>query len=155
MAKRARASSIARPNQAGSSAQRSRFGLTGLAFAFLLVLLGSVISRSSKNDQVNSASDATTNQPSEPLAELGDDIAAEAVDEARDVFDNVEGVVLDQWREVHGEGERVAPVHAVAFKKGGVGPATTLTGDVVPLAPRAPPVEATVRAGREPMSERA
>jgi hypothetical protein len=31
---------------AGSSAQRIRIGLTGLAFAFLLVLLGSVISRS-------------------------------------------------------------------------------------------------------------
>ena len=59
------------PNQAGSSAQRIRIGLTGLAFAFLLVLLGSVISRSSNNDQVNAASEAVSNQPSEPLADLG------------------------------------------------------------------------------------
>lgn len=62
------------PHQAGSSAQRIRIGLTGLAFAFLLVLLGSVISRSSRGDSVNSAAQASTNQPSEPsepLAELG------------------------------------------------------------------------------------
>ena len=38
------------PYQAGSSAQRIRIGLTGLAFAFLLVLLGSIISRSSRDD---------------------------------------------------------------------------------------------------------
>jgi hypothetical protein len=59
------------PHQAGSSAQRIRIGLTGLAFAFLLVLLGSIISRSSRDDSANSVQQATTNQPSEPLAELG------------------------------------------------------------------------------------
>ena len=59
------------PYQAGSSAQRIRIGLTGLAFAFLLVLLGSIISRSSNDGEGNAVSDATTNQPSEPLAELG------------------------------------------------------------------------------------
>jgi len=59
------------PQQAGSSAQRIRIGLTGLAFAFLLVLLGSVISHSSRDDAANAAQQATTNQPSEPLAELG------------------------------------------------------------------------------------
>jgi hypothetical protein len=59
------------PYQAGSSAQRIRIGLTGLAFAFLLVLLGSVISRSSRDDTVNSVNQATSNEPSEPLAELG------------------------------------------------------------------------------------
>ena len=48
-----------------------RIGLTGLAFAFLLVLLGSVISRSSRDDSFNAAQQAATNQPSEPLAELG------------------------------------------------------------------------------------
>ena len=37
------------PDQAGTSAQRIRIGLTGLAFAFLLVLLGSIISRSSSD----------------------------------------------------------------------------------------------------------
>jgi hypothetical protein len=62
------------PYQAGSSAQRIRIGLTGLAFAFILVLLGSVILRSSNDEAVNSAQKATTNEPnepSEPLAELG------------------------------------------------------------------------------------
>ena len=60
------------PYQAGSSAQRIRIGLTGLAFAFLLVLLGSIISRSSHSDSaVNAAQQAATNEPSEPLAELG------------------------------------------------------------------------------------
>ncbi len=55
---------------AGTSAQRIRIGLTGLAFAFLLVLLGSIISRSGNDDTVvNDA--ANTAEPSEPLAELG------------------------------------------------------------------------------------
>ena len=56
---------------AGSSAQRIRIGLTGLAFAFLLVLLGSVISRSSRDDGANAAQQVAVNEPSEPLAELG------------------------------------------------------------------------------------
>lgn len=59
------------PYQAGSSAQRIRIGLTGLAFAFLLVLLGSVISRSSRDDASNAAQQAAANEASEPLAELG------------------------------------------------------------------------------------
>ena len=59
------------PYQAGSSAQRIRIGLTGLAFAFLLVLLGSVISRSSRDEVNNAAQQAAANEPSEPLAELG------------------------------------------------------------------------------------
>ena len=58
------------PYQTGSSAQRIRIGLTGLAFAFLLVLLGSIISRSSHDGQVNAAQ-ANADEPSEPLAELG------------------------------------------------------------------------------------
>lgn len=58
------------PYQDGSSAQRIRIGLTGLAFAFLLVLLGSIISRSS-NDETRNTAQAVTNEPSEPLAELG------------------------------------------------------------------------------------
>ena len=58
-------------NHAGSSAQRIRIGLTGLAFAFLLVLLGSVISRSSHGDTANAAQQVTANEPSEPLAEIG------------------------------------------------------------------------------------
>jgi hypothetical protein len=59
------------PHQAGSSAQRIRIGLTGLAFAFLLVLLGSIISRSSRDNVANAAEQAAANEPSEPLAELG------------------------------------------------------------------------------------
>jgi hypothetical protein len=61
------------PYQAGSSAQRIRIGLTGLAFAFLLVLLGSIISRSSRDGAMNAAEQASANEqePSEPLAELG------------------------------------------------------------------------------------
>jgi hypothetical protein len=55
----------------GTSAQRIRIGLTGLAFAFLLVLLGSAISRSSGDGHANAAQQAATNEPSEPLAELG------------------------------------------------------------------------------------
>lgn len=61
----------AMPHQAGTSAQRIRIGLTGLAFAFLLVLLGSIISRSSQGDTANSVQQAASNEPSEPLAELG------------------------------------------------------------------------------------
>lgn len=59
-------------DDAGTSAQRIRIGLTGLAFAFLLVLLGSVIIRAGDDDappqtqeQLNEA------EPSEPLADLG------------------------------------------------------------------------------------
>lgn len=59
------------PHQAGSSAQRIRIGLTGLAFAFLLVLLGSIITRSSHDGTTNAAQQAAANEPSEPLAELG------------------------------------------------------------------------------------
>ena len=55
----------------GTSAQRIRIGLTGLAFAFLLVLLGSIISRSSRDGQANAVQQANSNEPSEPLAELG------------------------------------------------------------------------------------
>jgi len=62
------------PQQTGSSARRIRIGLTGLALAFLLVLLGSVINRSSRDDDSNAAGNAAANQvqePNEPLAELG------------------------------------------------------------------------------------
>jgi hypothetical protein len=59
------------PNQPGTSAQRIRIGLTGLAFAFILVLLGSIVSRSSRDDAPNNAAQVASNQGSEPLAELG------------------------------------------------------------------------------------
>ena len=59
------------PYQAGSSAQRIRIGLTALAAVFILVLLGSIISRSSRDDVSNAAQQAAANEPSESLAELG------------------------------------------------------------------------------------
>src|SRR5829696_4475008 len=55
-------------HNAGSSAQRIRIGLTGLAFAFLLVLLGSVISRSGTQGTTNASQQAVENEPREPLA---------------------------------------------------------------------------------------
>ena len=60
-------------DDAGTSAQRIRIGLTGLAFAFLLVLLGSVISRSRDEDPIvaNEVSQVNGAEPNEPLAELG------------------------------------------------------------------------------------
>jgi hypothetical protein len=72
-------------NPAGSSAQRIRIGLTGLAFAFLVVMLGMIISRSSHED-LNAAQQATANEPSEPLAELG--VAPGASDTANNVSKN-------------------------------------------------------------------
>lgn len=67
-------------DNAGSSAQRIRIGLTGLAFAFLLVLLGSAISRRSSDADGGPGQQASANEvePSEPLAELG--VAPGAVD---------------------------------------------------------------------------
>ena len=56
---------------AGTTAQRVRIGLTGLAFAFLLVLLGSIISRSGRDENVAATDNVATNTPTEPLAELG------------------------------------------------------------------------------------
>jgi hypothetical protein len=53
--------------------QRVRIGLTGLAFVFLLVLLGAVVSRWSTDDAAvnNSAEINADAEPNEPLAELG------------------------------------------------------------------------------------
>lgn len=59
------------PHQTGNSAQRIRIGLTGLAFAFLVVMLGMIISRSSHDDVTNAAQQVVSNEPTEPLAELG------------------------------------------------------------------------------------
>lgn len=57
---------------AGTTAQRIRIGLTGLAFAFLLVLIGSAISRSGGDPAPPTAAErAADAEPNEPLAELG------------------------------------------------------------------------------------
>ncbi|HEU5068683.1 MAG TPA: hypothetical protein VFT61_10935 [Sphingomicrobium sp.] len=61
------------PQRTGTTAQRIRIGLTGLAFAFLLILLGTILIRSSREAAPPTAAEqnAEMNQPSEPLAELG------------------------------------------------------------------------------------
>jgi hypothetical protein len=59
------------PHRSGTTAQRVRIGLTGLAFAFLLVLLGSIVSRSGQDANSAAVQNAATNTPKEPLAELG------------------------------------------------------------------------------------
>jgi hypothetical protein len=58
-------------DDAGTSAQRIRIGLTGLAFAFLLVLLGSVISRSRDDDSAPLNQEQVNQAPDEPMAQLG------------------------------------------------------------------------------------
>jgi hypothetical protein len=50
--------------------QRIRIGLTGLAFVFLLVLLGTAISRSSEDSDTPPAQNELA-EPAEPLAEIG------------------------------------------------------------------------------------
>jgi len=53
--------------------QRIRIGLTGLAFVFLLVLLGTAISRSGDDPLAPPSHNdlAVPEQPNEPLAEIG------------------------------------------------------------------------------------
>ena len=54
--------------------QRVRIGLTGLAFVFLLVLLGTAISRSGGDrppERPQVMANGETAEPNEPLAELG------------------------------------------------------------------------------------
>lgn len=63
--------------------QRVRIGLTGLAFVFLLVLLGAIFSRASDEEPITPnmierqrdprsiANGAAEAEPKEPLAELG------------------------------------------------------------------------------------
>ena len=59
------------PYQAGSSAQRIRIGLTGLAAAFVIVLIASAVTRSTHDETSNAIQQAAENEPSEPMAELG------------------------------------------------------------------------------------
>ena len=62
----------------GTTSQRIRVGMTGLAIAFLLILLGSIVSRSGRDEGVAPLENAVTNAPKEPLAELGVAPAPEA-----------------------------------------------------------------------------
>lgn len=59
------------PYQPGSSAQRIRIGLTSLAIVFLIVLVASAVTRAGRDDTENSAQQASQNEPSEPLADIG------------------------------------------------------------------------------------
>jgi hypothetical protein len=54
----------------GTAIQRIRYGLTGLAIVFLLVLIGTIVSRSAETPVDNQANNAVE-PPSDPLAELG------------------------------------------------------------------------------------
>jgi hypothetical protein len=53
--------------------QRIRIGLTGLAFVFILVLLGTAISRSSEDSMGAPTANEVmaSEEPNEPLAEIG------------------------------------------------------------------------------------
>ena len=51
--------------------QRIRYGLTGLAFVFLFVLLGTAVSRSRQEVPTINAATVNATEPKEPLAELG------------------------------------------------------------------------------------
>ena len=59
--------------EAGDYRQRVRIGLTGLAFVFLLVLVGAAITNWSADDAAisNNAANAVAAEPNEPLAEIG------------------------------------------------------------------------------------
>ncbi len=66
--------------------QRIRIGLTGLAFVFLLVLLGAAISRSTEDNLVPPTQNelAADEEPSEPLAEIGAAPGATPTNEAEE-----------------------------------------------------------------------
>ncbi len=66
-------------DDAGSSAQRIRIGLTGLAIVFLFVLGSWAIIRSGDDDVPPSANEQINDaEPNEPLAQLGVTPGAEA-----------------------------------------------------------------------------
>lgn len=66
--------------------QRIRIGLTGLAFVFLLVLLGTAIIRNGGDTATNNVANAAA--PNEPLAELGVAPGQDAVGNDADVQGN-------------------------------------------------------------------
>ena len=51
--------------------QRIRIGLTGLAFVFLLVLIGAAITRWSAEPNANALAANADSVPNDPLAEIG------------------------------------------------------------------------------------
>lgn len=66
--------------------QRIRIGLTGLAFVFLLVLLGTAISRSGEDSSVPAQNSLLPpDEPNEPLAEIGAAPGSPASNESNEV----------------------------------------------------------------------
>ena len=55
----------------GTAIQRIRYGLTGLAFVFLMVLIGTAVTSSEEKPADNGAATNFAEPPSDPLAELG------------------------------------------------------------------------------------
>ena len=54
----------------GTAIQRIRYGLTGLAFVFLMVLIGTAVTSNEERPPANEATNSAE-PPSDPLAELG------------------------------------------------------------------------------------
>jgi hypothetical protein len=54
----------------GTAIQRIRYGLTGLAFVFLMVLIGTAVTSSKEEPPANEVT-KIAEPPSDPLAELG------------------------------------------------------------------------------------
>jgi hypothetical protein len=54
----------------GTAIQRIRYGLTGLAFVFLMVLIGTAVTSSEEKPPANEVVNLAE-PPSDPLAELG------------------------------------------------------------------------------------
>ncbi len=55
----------------GTAIQRIRYGLTGLAFVFLMVLIGTAITSNEEKPQPSNEVTNLAETPSDPLAELG------------------------------------------------------------------------------------
>lgn len=55
----------------GTAIQRIRYGLTGLAFVFLMVLIGTAVTSSEEKPVTGNEATNLAEPPSDPLAELG------------------------------------------------------------------------------------
>lgn len=55
----------------GTAIQRIRYGLTGLAFVFLIVLVGTAITSNEETPPAGKEASNLAQPPSDPLAELG------------------------------------------------------------------------------------
>ena len=55
----------------GTAIQRIRYGLTGLAFVFLMVLIGTAVTSNEEKPPATTEATNLAEPPSDPLAELG------------------------------------------------------------------------------------